>query len=113
MKERRAARRFKLALPVAISGVPNLNEFQPLHARTRDISTHGVYFSLDRELPTGTKFDLSIRLPKEITHGTQVLIDAQARVVRVERKRGNTPKQVGLAAVIQNYKFIKAEPATS
>jgi hypothetical protein len=45
MKERRLASRYRLVLPVAVSGVPALAEI--LQGQTRDISTSGVYFAID------------------------------------------------------------------
>ena len=94
-----------MALPILIKRVSHFKQFQPLSGRTRDISIHGVYFTLDREVSLGTTLDFSLRLPQ----GAEARIDAQARIVRVERRPRNTAERVGLAAKIEKYKLVWPE----
>ena len=47
--------------------------------------------------------------PAEITHGTEVFVRAQGKVVRVERKGENGRLHVGVAAVIERYDIIRGE----
>ncbi len=49
----------------------------------------------------------------ELTHESDVVIDAQARVVRVVEKPENVVKRVGIAALIERYNIIHAKPATT
>jgi hypothetical protein len=77
----------------------------PLNGETRDISTRGIYFVIDGELPVGTKFDFSMKLPQE----TDLVIDAHARVVRVEKEQRNTAKCFGVAAEIEKYNIVRPE----
>jgi len=112
MTERRAARRYDLSLPVIIR-VPMARESEARNGRTRDISTRGVYFTLDQDLSPGSELDITLTLPAEITQGTEVFVRAQGKVVRVERKGEDGNLNVGVAAVIERYDIIRGEAATA
>jgi hypothetical protein len=83
--------------------------------RTRDISTRGVYFMMDQDLESGAELDMTLTLPAEITRGTEVLVRAQGRVVRVDRHEegSNGQSRVGVAAVIERYDIIRGESSTN
>jgi c-di-GMP-binding flagellar brake protein YcgR len=108
MTERRNARRYDLSLPVVIK-VPVEKTNGARTGRTRDISTRGVYFTLDQDLESGTELDITLTLPAEITRGTEVFVRAQGRVVRVDRRQDDGTKHVGVAAVIERYDIIRGE----
>lgn len=109
MTERRLARRYDLALPVIVH-LP-VNKETPHNGQTRDISTRGVYFTLQKELAPGTELDFTLTLPAEITQGTEVFVRAHGRVVRVdhEKEMEQTASNVGVAAVIERYDIIRGE----
>ncbi len=113
MTERRAARRYDLSLPVAIRvPIGNLGkEAESRNGRTRDISTRGVYFTIEQDLSAGAELDITLTLPAEITRGTEVFVRAQGKVVRVERKSEPGIERVGVAAVIERYDIIRGESA--
>ncbi len=112
MTERRAARRYDLSLPVIIR-VPIDKETASRSGKTRDISTRGVYFTIDHDLSAGTELDITLTLPAEITRGTEVYVRAQGKVVRVERQLEGGSERVGVAAVIERYDIIRGEAATA
>ena|SRR5579864_5866482 len=109
-KERRSARRFHVSLPVAVHTVPPKHH-EPLDGRTRDISARGLYFTVDRELNPGSELDLALTLPAELTHGTELLVRARCKVVRAEKKREKGIERIGVAALIQSYDIVRAEPS--
>lgn len=110
MTERRLARRYDLSLPVIVN-IPVEKEPSQHSGQTRDISTRGVYFTLREDLAPGTELDFTLTLPAEITRGTEVLVRAHGRVVRVDRKEETVPQMnVGVAAVIERYDIIRGEP---
>jgi hypothetical protein len=113
MEERRAARRYRLPVKVEVRCVPIGKESELLHARIEDVSTQGLYFTSDRRLAVGTRFYFSLTLPTELTHDSDVVIDAQARVVRVVEKPEDMVRRVGIAALIERYNIIQAKPATT
>lgn len=110
MTERRLARRYDLSLPVIVQ-LPREKESSHHNGQTRDISTRGVYFMLQKELAPGTELDFTLTLPSEITRGTEVLVRAHGRVVRVDKEEEEAQKSVGVAAVIERYDIIRSEPA--
>jgi hypothetical protein len=109
MTERRTARRYDLSLPVIIR-LPVENEASPRSGKTRDISTRGVYFTIDQDLGTGAELDITLTLPSEVTRGSEVFIRAMGKVVRVDRTPENGSSRVGVAAVIERYEIIRNEP---
>lgn len=112
MTERRAARRYDLSLPIVIR-VPVEKTTGSKNGRTRDISTRGVYFTLDQDLEAGAELDITLTLPTEITRGTEVLVRAQGRVIRVDEHADEQARRVGVAAVIERYDIIRGEAATA
>lgn len=111
MTERRTARRYDLSLPVIIR-IPVEDESLSRRGKTRDISTRGVYFTLDQDLGAGAELDITLTLPSEVTRGSEVFIRAMGKVVRVDKKPENGSSRVGVAAVIERYEIIRNEPAT-
>jgi hypothetical protein len=108
MTERRMARRYDLALPVNVR-LPVNREPGAHNGQTRDISTRGVYFTMQKDLAPGTEVDFTLTLPAEITRGTEVFVRAHGRVVRVDRQRDEEHESIGVAAVIERYDIIRGE----
>ena len=108
MTERRMARRYDLSLPVHIR-LPINREPKSHNGQTRDISTRGVYFTLQNDLAPGTEVDFTLTLPAEITRGTEVFVRAHGRVVRVDKRVEDDQEAVGVAAVIERYDIIRGE----
>jgi hypothetical protein len=111
MTERRTARRYDLSLPVIIR-VPVEREPSPRNGKTRDISTRGVYFTIEQDLSTGAELDITLTLPSEVTRGSEVFIRAMGKVVRVDKRPDDDSARIGVAAVIERYEIIRNEPAS-
>lgn len=110
MTERRTARRYDLSLPVMIR-IPAEQLTNAQQGKTRDISTRGLYFVVDQDLEAGSELDITLTLPAEITHGTEVLVRALGKVVRVENRMEDSDSRMGVAAVIERYDIIRGEAA--
>lgn len=110
MSERRTARRYDLSLPVIIR-VPAERQVDSQEGKTRDISTGGLYFVVEQDLKAGSELDITMTLPAEITHGTDVFVRALGKVVRVERRNEDGAPRMGVAAVIERYDIIRGEAA--
>jgi c-di-GMP-binding flagellar brake protein YcgR len=110
MAERRTARRYDLSLPIIIR-VPSEKTPDSQQGKTRDISTRGLYFVVDQNLEAGSELDLTLTLPAEVTHGSEVLVRAMGKVVRVERRMEDGNTRMGVAAVIERYDIIRGEAA--
>lgn len=112
MTERRMARRYDLSLPVSIR-MPISREAKSHSGQTRDISTRGVYFTLQNDLAQGAEVDFTLTLPTEITRGTEVFVRAHGRVVRVDKRSDDLHETIGVAAVIERYDIIRGEGSHS
>jgi PilZ domain len=108
MKNRRTARRYDLSLPVIVR-VPNEKETVSRPGKTRDISTGGVYFTIDNDLRAGTEVALQMTVPAEIPGGAGAFIRATGKVVRVDNRSGKGDQQVGMAAVIELFEIVRNE----
>jgi hypothetical protein len=110
MTERRTTRRYDLSLPVIIR-IPTERQVDSQEGKTRDISTRGLYFVIGQDLEAGSDLDITLTLPAEITHGTEVFVRALGKVVRVERRMEDGAARMGVAAVIERYDIIRGEAA--
>src|SRR5882762_8487177 len=110
MTERRMSRRYDLSLPIIIR-LPTERTLDSQQGTTRDISTRGLYFVVDQNLESGSQVDITLTLPAEITHGSEVFVRALGKVVRVERRMEDGSARMGIAAVIERYDIIRGEAA--
>lgn len=110
MTERRTTRRYDLSLPIIIR-IPTERALETQRGKTRDISTRGLYFVIEQDLEAGSELDITLTLPAEITHGTEVYVRALGKVIRVERHPGEDPERMGVAAVIERYDIIRGQSA--
>jgi hypothetical protein len=110
MTERRTTRRYDLSLPVIIR-ISTERQVDSQEGKTRDISTRGLYFVIGQDLEAGSELDITLTLPAEITHGTEVFVRALGKVVRVERRVEDGTARLGVAAVIERYDIIRGEAA--
>jgi len=111
MTERRSARRYDLSLPIIIRVPAERAMDSSQQGKTRDISTRGLYFVVDQDLQAGSELDITLTLPAEITHGTEVFVRALGRVLRVEQRSGDHDISMGVAAVIERYDIIRGRAA--
>jgi hypothetical protein len=100
-QERRAMRRFAMKLPasVRVSGIPS--EFQ---VETENVSARGLFFYLDRWLNVGARVEVTMDFPSQVTLSEPLRVKFFARVLRTEPQ---TPERVGVAAIIEQYEFLR------
>lgn len=108
--ERRAARRYDLTLPVIVR-VPTEHSLIRQEGSTRDISTRGLYFVVDKDVQPGSELDITLTLPAEVTRGSEVCVKALGRVLRVESRIEDQTPRMGVAAMIERYDIIRTEAA--
>jgi hypothetical protein len=107
-QERRSMRRFDMRLParVKVVGV-GLAE---LLTETQNVSARGVFFYVDRPLAEGSHIEVTMTFPPHVTLTDAVRVRFSARVVRVEAPL--PPSRIGVAALIEEYEFLRSNPAT-
>ena len=102
--ERRAARRFSMALPLKVRFSSGNNGVKETQGQTRDVSFRGLYFMIEAALETGSSIEFVLTLPQQITLAGDVNIRCYARVLRVEPQDSIR----GIAARIERYEFLPA-----
>lgn len=108
--ERRTSRRYDLSLPLLVR-IPTDKMVDSQKVKTRDISPRGLYFVMDQDPQPGTRLDLVLTLPTEVTSGTEVLVHALGKVLRVEPRIEDGNTRMGVAAVIERYDIVRGEGA--
>jgi PilZ domain-containing protein len=108
VNERRTTRRYDLTLPVIVR-VPTEHSLVKQEGSTRDISTRGLYFVVDQTVEPGSELDITLTLPQEVTHGSEVCVKALGRVIRVERRIEDQTSRMGVAALIERYDIVRTE----
>ena len=105
--ERRAMRRFSMKLPawVRVSGIPT-----PFETVTENVSARGIFFYIDRWMKEGSKVEITMDFPSQLTLSDPVRVRFLARVVRVQ---GQTGMRMGVGAAIEEYEFLTPEAAGS
>jgi hypothetical protein len=101
-KEKRAARRFPLRIPVSIARGKNTGHEES--AQVRDVSARGISLYLNAPIEQGSPIGFTLTLPPEITLTESIRVQCKGRVVRIE---DNTPGgKMAVAAVIEEYEFL-------
>jgi hypothetical protein len=103
-QERRTARRFQIKLPMTVrwtSGTA-IGEAQ---TESRNVSSHGVYFFLPKEVSSGSPVEIILTLPHEITLAGPVRVRCLGRVHRSESD--DPTGRSGVVAEIQRYEFLR------
>ena len=95
-------RRFDMRLP-AIVRLEGSREF---HTETQNVSARGVFFYVERPLPAGTKLEIVLTFPPHVTLTDAVRVRFNGRVIRVENA---VSARSGVAAMIENYEFLRSD----
>jgi|SRR5271165_1783700 len=101
-REKRAARRFALRIPVSVARGENTSYGES--AEIRDVSARGISLHLDSPIEQGSPIGFTLTLPPEITLTESIRVQCKGRVVRIEDK--STEGRMTVAAVIEEYEFL-------
>lgn len=102
MQERRTTRRYKLTLPIRVRTIPACAEGDFFQGDVHDISTGGVYFTIDKRFTEDEVLDFLLAF-HGLTQAPEVLVTGRARVLRVVEK----PSELsGIAAIIETFHIV-------
>src|SRR5690349_22153785 len=106
-QDRRTMRRFEMHLPatVRVAG----QGLRDLSTETQNVSARGVFFYLDRPLAEGMRIEVTMTFPPHVTLTEPVRVRFTARVVRLETS--NAGPGIGVAAMIEEYEFLRSNSA--
>lgn len=102
--EQRKRRRYDLSFPVLVN--PKTGGESAAVASSLNISAGGIYFIVSNDFELRSELEFELALPRELTHGEDVRIQCSAKIVRVGLIEGEN--QVGVAACIDKYKFVRS-----
>jgi len=103
---RRREWRFDLPLPAKIEGKLPLGKIFKESTKIENISSKGVYFSLDSGVIIGSKLNLVIDMPKELGAGKKLKLCLGGLTVRLEELDKKTKKQGVALRFHKNYKIL-------
>jgi hypothetical protein len=103
-QDRRMMRRFDMRLPATVKLTGDVPD--QMLTETMNVSAKGVFFYLDRPITEGVSLEVTLTFPPHITLTESVRVRFTAKVVRVESPL--PAARVGVAAVIEDYEFLKA-----
>jgi hypothetical protein len=105
--ERRVGQRFEVNLPLAV-------QFggQTFAGFTQDVSSRGIFFYAETDLPAGSVVELTFTMPSEITLGESMRVRCRGHILRAS---GTNPgRRNGIAAQLDSYQYLPSsgqEPA--
>lgn len=101
--ERRAAPRFRMELPLAIRWTDGRNVGEASSV-SRDVSSRGVSFLLNKPLESGSLVEIVMTLPHDITLAGPVRVRCLGRILRTSAHENSS---FHLAAAIDRYEFLR------
>jgi len=107
-QELRKSQRFDLRLPLEV--IRSGEDFQGRISETRNLSSGGVLFTSESQLPVGEPIEYLITLPtgKE-SHA--VKLHCIGTVIRLESRPARTPRDknrpFNVAATLERYEFVR------
>jgi len=103
---RRREWRFDLPLPALVEGqLPYGKKFKE-EAKLENISSRGAYFCLDSGVVVGSKLNLIIDLPKELTEGKKVKLQIGGITIRLEKPDKKGKKQGVAVRFRKDFQFV-------
>jgi len=106
LKSRRKEWRFHLSLPALVKG--NLPKGKKFEEKTilKNISSGGAYFSLDSGVTIGSKLNLVIDIPNNLTEGKKAQLQLGGLTVRLKKSTSTDKKQEIALCFNEDFQFI-------
>jgi hypothetical protein len=74
--------------------------------QSRDVSARGIYFLLPKEIEQGSRVEIVMTLPHEITMVGPVRVRCLGRIQRIEPRADH---RVGVVAALERYEFLRSD----
>jgi len=103
---RRREWRFYLPLRALVRGTLPLGKRFKEAAKLENISSGGAYFCLDSGIVVGSKLNLIIDFPKEVTEGKKIKLRIGGITVRLEKAEKKGKKQGVAVRFSKEFKFV-------
>jgi len=103
---RRREWRFYLPLRAIVKGTLPLGKRFREAAKLENISSSGAYFCLDSGIVVGSKLNLIIDFPKEVSEGKKIKLRIGGITVRLENAEKKGKKQGVAVRFSKEFKFV-------
>ncbi|HVB87139.1 MAG TPA: PilZ domain-containing protein [Candidatus Dormibacteraeota bacterium] len=103
LKERRTSRRFLMRLPLTVRWTDEMVVGEAA-TESREVSSRGLYFHLPKGLKSGSPVEIVMTLPHELTQAGPVRVRCLGRVLRSNQENSG---EIGVAAAIERYEFVR------
>ncbi|HVB34354.1 MAG TPA: PilZ domain-containing protein [Patescibacteria group bacterium] len=103
--ERRAARRFRMQLPLSIRWASGTVTGEALSV-SKDVSSRGLSFLLPKQIESGALVEVVMTLPHEVTLAGPVRVRCLGRILRSLEQESS---EYQMAAAIDRYEFLRGE----
>lgn len=107
--DRRREWRFDLPLPAIVEGKGGDGKKFQEKTILENISSTGAYFCLDSDVIVGSKLNLIIEVPSELSPDQKVKLQLGGFTVRLEKPEKKEKKQAVALRFSKKYKFITEE----
>jgi len=104
--DRRREWRFDLPLPVIVEGKVSGGKKYQEKTLLENISSTGAYFCLDADVTVGSRLNLVIEVPSELSPDKKVKLQLGGLAVRLEKPDKKGKKQGVALRFSKKYKFI-------
>jgi c-di-GMP-binding flagellar brake protein YcgR len=104
--DRRREWRFDLPLPVIVEGKVSGEKKYQEKTSLENISSTGAYFCLDADVTVGSKLNLVIEIPSELSPDKKVKLQLGGLAVRLEKPDKKGKKQGVALRFSKKFKFI-------
>lgn len=105
---RRREWRFELPLTAIVEGrLPQGRNFKEV-AKLENISSTGAYFCLDSGVVVGSKLNIIIELPKELTDQQKLKLQLGGMTIRLEKPNKKNKRQGVAVRFDKEFKFVGA-----
>lgn len=109
MLNRRKEWRFGLSLPLIVEGkLPNGKTFKEI-TTIQNISSGGAYFPLDSEVTVGSKLNLLIDIPRELSGGKNLNLILGGLTVRIDKLNDEEKKQGIALRFYKKFRIISED----
>ena len=111
--DRRREWRLKLPLVVEVEGkLPKGKTFKE-QTTIENISSSGAYFCLDSAITVGSKLNLIIEIPPDLTDGKNIKLKLGGSAVRLKKSTSGQKKQDVALSFDEKYSFIEEDQSST
>jgi PilZ domain-containing protein len=104
-KERRLSQRLQMKLPLTVRWISDSGVGEA-EVESREVSPRGLYFSLPKDVKSGSTLEIVMTLPHELTLAGSIGVRCLCQIVRTQQEDGDS---FGVAVAIVRYEYLRCD----